>query len=134
MLPVVQMLETDDKEQLTQCAALLRSAWEDCNHNQRCLLAEKERVKLDKRPDNTRATPLSKGDERSANYLFTASYFICTLKTLPLRGSWRGLFISFYGIYHFNSFASAGEFSAYRIDRSSIKTKNSRKITGCFWF
>ena len=63
MHTMIHMLETDDKEQLTICAALVRSAWEDCNHNRRCLLAGKDRVKLDKRADDTRPTLLSKEEE-----------------------------------------------------------------------
>ena len=63
MHSMVHMLETDDKEQIKICAALIRSAWEDCNHNRRCLLAGKERVKLDKRIDDNRQMLLSKEEE-----------------------------------------------------------------------
>jgi len=63
MHSMVHMLETDDKEQIKICAALIRSAWEDCNHNRRCLLAGKERVKLDKRIDDNRPMLLSKEEE-----------------------------------------------------------------------
>jgi hypothetical protein len=63
MHSMVHMLETDDKEQIKICAALIRSAWEDCNHNRRCLLAGKERVKLDKRTDDNRPMLLSKEEE-----------------------------------------------------------------------
>ena len=63
MHSMVHMLETDDKEQIKISAALMRSTWEDYNHNRRCLLAGKEKVKLDKRTDDNRPMLLSKEEE-----------------------------------------------------------------------
>ena len=63
MHSMVHMLETDDKEQIKICAALIRSAWEDCNNNRMCLLAGKEIVKLHKRTDDNRKMLLSNEEE-----------------------------------------------------------------------
>ena len=50
-------------EQIKICAALIRSEWDDCNQNGRCLIAEKEGVKLDKRTDDNRLMLLSKEEK-----------------------------------------------------------------------
>jgi hypothetical protein len=63
MHALIHMIESDDKEQLKFAAASVRSAWEDCQHNRRCLIAGKDRSKLDPRKDDTRPMLLSKEEE-----------------------------------------------------------------------
>ena len=63
MHAMVHMVETKEPENIKYTAALVRSAWEDCHQSRRALLAGKERVKLDKRQDDTRARLLSKEEE-----------------------------------------------------------------------
>ena len=80
---MVHMLETGGREQIKNSAALIRSAWEDCQQNRRALLAGKERSKLDKRMDDDRSMLLSKEEEAkmSRERSTTVSYTHLTLPT-----------------------------------------------------
>ena len=63
MHAMVHTVETQEPENIKYTAALIRSAWEDCQQNRRALLAGKERAKLDKRVDDNRPRLLSKEEE-----------------------------------------------------------------------
>lgn len=63
MHALVGSQETENRQQVAEAAAWVRSAWQDIHEHRRRMLAGRQSWKLEKRPDDTRTRLLTKEEE-----------------------------------------------------------------------